>query len=145
MREAATGRKLRDLDAGVGATARWSENGLWVVTATSPDTVALWNPKDWSRGPALPREVQAANGTMALSPDGSLLALFNEVDTYLIRTADGSVLTRLTEPPGTLGYVTDMAFSHDGRRLALLRRNAQLTLWDLTGLRQSLEPMNLGW
>jgi hypothetical protein len=62
-----------------------------------------------------------------------------------VRTADGELLAKLAEPPGTLGYVTDMTFSPDGRKLALLRRNAVLALWDVERLRAELESRGLGW
>jgi WD40 repeat protein len=145
VRDAVTGAVLQTLDAGIGATARWSADGSWLVTATVPDRVELWRTSDWTRGPELPRELQVANGTVALSPDGSLLAVFNEVETFLVRTADGTILARLTEPPGTLGYVTDMTFGPDGRKLALLRRNAVLTVWDLERLQSELSQRGLDW
>jgi WD40 repeat protein len=145
VRDAVTGALERTLDAGIGATARWSADGRWLLTASLPDRVDLWRAADWTRGPALAREVQAPNGTFALSPDGSLLAAFNEVETFLLSTATGEVLMRLTEPPGTLGYVTDMAFSPDGRVLALLRRNAVLALWDVGRLRTEMRERGVGW
>jgi WD40 repeat protein/tRNA A-37 threonylcarbamoyl transferase component Bud32 len=145
LRDALTGELRRTLDAGIGATARWSADGRWLLTATMPDRVDLWRTASWTRGPALPKEVQAANGTFALSPHGDLLAVFNEVETWLVRTADGELLAKLAEPPGTLGYVTDMTFSPDGRKLALLRRNAVLALWDVERLRAELESRGLGW
>jgi WD40 repeat protein len=107
--------------------------------------VDLWNTTDFSRGPSLPKSVQAPNGTFALSPDGSILAAFNEIETFLVATESGEILTRLIEPPGTQGYVTDMAFSPDGQTLALLRRNAVLTLWDMARLRSELATRSLDW
>jgi hypothetical protein len=38
-----------------------------------------------------------------------------------------------------------MTFSPDGRKLALLRRNAVLALWDVERLRAELESRGLGW
>jgi WD40 repeat protein len=131
IRDATTGAVVRVLEAPWGATARWSGDGRWLLTASQPQSVNLWRTADWSRGPTLPKEVQNADGTFALSPDGRWLAAFNEVEVFLIRTEDGQVVTRLIEPPGTLGYVTDMAFSPDSRTLALLRRNAVLGLWSI--------------
>jgi hypothetical protein len=61
------------------------------------------------------------------------------------RTGDGGILARLTEPPGTLGYVTNMTFEPDGRKLALLRRNAVISIWDLAQLQAELTARGLGW
>jgi hypothetical protein len=61
------------------------------------------------------------------------------------RTGDGRILARLTEPPGTLGYVTNMTFEPDGRKLALLRRNAVISIWDLAQLQAELTARGLGW
>ena len=145
IRNALDGSLIRTLDAPLGATARWSADGRWLLTASLPDRVDLWNTPDFTRGPSLPKSVQAPNGTFALSPDGSILAAFNEIETFLVATESGEILTRLIEPPGTQGYVTDMAFSPDGQTLALLRRNAVLTLWDMARLRSELATRSLDW
>jgi WD40 repeat protein len=145
VRRADTGEIVRVLDAAIGATARWSGDGRWLIAASLPDRVELWRTSDWTRGPGLAKAVQSPNGTFALSPDGEWLAAFNEVDVMLVSTRTGEVVTRLPEPPGTQGYMTDMAFGPDGRTLALLRRNAVLALWDVARLREELDSRGLGW
>ena len=76
------------------------------------------------------KSAQAFDYMICLSPDGSRLALSSEsergVDIWGFKT--GTRLYSLPEEPGTVYW---LAWSHDGRRVAVARDNGKIAIWDL--------------
>ncbi len=86
-----------------------------------------------------------ATGTaIAISADATMVAITIGVsEAALLDARTGELLLQL-RPPET-GLISDLAFSHDGRRLAVLTQNHFGHLWDLDLLRARLRELNLDW
>jgi RNA polymerase sigma factor (sigma-70 family) len=118
----ARGRKVTD-----ALTARDPATGLLVSRFADPDP-----------GRALRRNRELGGmrtlQAVALSPDGRLLAvaegaLSPDRSVCLYETVSGGVIKKL---PGHSRWVTDLAFSSDGRRLVSVSEDQTGLVWDVT-------------
>jgi serine/threonine protein kinase/WD40 repeat protein len=82
-------------------------------------------------------------GTMALSPDGSLLAIGGQ--DQMLRLWDTATARELAVWRAHPAAVLRLAFSPDGRVLASGGSDGVIRLWDLPFLRAELSKMQLGW
>jgi WD40 repeat protein len=105
----------------------FSPDGRLILIGTSDDS-SLW---DSTTGRELLRtNHRGSSGVGAFSPIGSY---FSTVDNDgAIVLWDASKLQRVTEYRGDLNGVTSIAFSADGRRLLVGKKNGGLLLWDVT-------------
>src|SRR5262249_40918248 len=97
-------------------------------------TVSVWDPRDRPPGGdcrGLPRDVFA----LAFNPDGTLLAAGGREEVRLWEMPSGKPCLRI-RPTRGLDYVTQIAFSPNGNRLAIASRGVFYqpctTLWELT-------------
>jgi RNA polymerase sigma factor (sigma-70 family) len=75
------------------------------------------------------------NGAVALSPDGTQLAIGRETGIYFYDLASGRELRQLTSP---LGNTEGLAFAPDGRTLASGHGRQTVILWDLSSTGREL-------
>jgi WD40 repeat protein/DNA-binding SARP family transcriptional activator len=71
---------------------------------------------------------------VAVSPGGSLFATSPAPDRVTIwrsRSHDETVVGNLRGPPGSLGFVRSIAFSHDGRQVAAVGDSPNIVVWNL--------------
>ena len=102
--------------------ALWQKNVLvWKITANGAATAPL----------SLPHDDGAL--TIALSPDGSRLAVANAYNLHLwdLTTADPMVSPVVFPKFSDWGWIEAVAFSPDGHRLAA-EGGSNVRLWDLT-------------
>ncbi|MCX6951063.1 MAG: WD40 repeat domain-containing serine/threonine protein kinase [Verrucomicrobia bacterium] len=142
--DAATGASVRSLGLQQGYEVSRSRDGAWVALGTGPQSTVLRRTADWSAGPALPPALQGAFKSTAFSPDSTVVAIAAGAQINLVRLADGAVLAAL-EAAQSGTYVSDLTFSPDGQRLAVLWRYGQVTLWDLTAVHRDLQELGLDW
>jgi WD40 repeat protein len=103
------------------------ECGTWKTTRT------------WSR-----QSAGLTGGGVAWSPSDNLLVL--EADEYTLRLLDATTneeLARLTTP--VLRKLGSLAFSPDGRWLAVLSASNSPQVWDFQKLRAKLKELGLDW
>lgn len=74
-------------------------------------------------------------GTIALSPDGKLLALSEVAPSTAIRLYDATNLTEVATLTKVDGYPAKMAFSHDGKQLITGMSDTTILVWDVAGFR----------
>ena len=142
--DAVTGTSARPLGLKQGYEVSRSGDGAWVAIGTGPQSTVLRRTVDWTPGPELPAALQGAFKATAFAPGAAIVAIAAGAQVNLVRLADGLVLAAL-EAAQTGTYVSDLAFSPDGKQLALLWRSGQITFWDLTGLRRELSTVGLDW
>ena len=121
--------------------ALFSPDGRLLAT-TMDDKVSFWEAGSWR----LLNEVSCtAAGTMAFSPDGSLLAV-NSADgiVMLLNPATGETLARLQNPYPRIDPF-HLAFSSDGALLAMANGRRGVQVWDLKQVRQTLREIGLDW
>ncbi len=133
-----TGTQLGQLDGHPAAVQEiaFSPDGQYLVSIGDLRSVKLWDVKARSLLATLhedpePDKVQPSL-TMAVSPDGKLIATGGEKGVILFRdTRSGTVVKTLT---GHDDAVTALAFSTDGKYLASSGPDAVVRVWDvLTG------------
>jgi WD40 repeat protein/serine/threonine protein kinase len=108
-------------------TLAFLPDGRTLITA-SPATVRVWNTVNWSGQRSLPD----AGGPVAISPDGSRLAVMKGdfMNKRSVAIWDTSAWTELRVLPNVSGL---MAFSSDGKMLAT-ETKAGITLWMTEGV-----------
>jgi WD40 repeat protein len=122
-----------------------------LAAATSSDGFVLYSIEDGKEPRRFTMKEIKSPWVIRLSPDGKLALLLgdgpdDERVTLLIDTADASVKRRFDEKkedenkkPDDDAYrtaITDVAFSPDGKRLALGRFNGTIDLWDTNSLKR---------
>jgi len=96
---------------------------------------------EWRFRPAGP---MATGTTVALSEDGAMAAVtIGASEAALLDARTGELLLQFR--PLETGLISDLAFSRDGRRLAVLTQNHFGHLWDLALLRPRLRDLGLDW
>jgi serine/threonine protein kinase/WD40 repeat protein len=122
----------------------FSPDGQWLVV-TSIDAHRFWRVGSWQLSRQLPRDrIEPYGGPVAFSPDGRLLALCRT--SQLIQLVDPSSYRELAtlhapEPANIHG----LAFTRDGRCLAVACQHRCIQLWHLRAIRQRLATLGLDW
>lgn len=133
------GREVAVLRARPGRTVEWpvfAPDGRTVAAVSAPadrvdfdaERVVIW---DLETGETV-RSLAGLGptGSIAYSPDGSLLAVGNEIGSArLVSTRTGNTVHMLT---GHTSAITDVDFSADGRRVATSSWDGTAKLWDAT-------------
>jgi WD40 repeat protein len=81
---------------------------------------------------------------IGLSPDGRWLAA-SSVSGRGVNIWDTGTGKRLVALPEETGSVWCLAWSLDGRRLAVSRSNGHLAVWNLPSIRKQLADLGVGW
>jgi len=97
-----------------------------VVAAQSDGSLWIWSP-DGEEAPRVSKDIAAGAMTLALSPDGSTLAIAGRDRTLRIRDLPSGKERQCGEAPST---VLSMALSADGKRLLTGCANGLVSLWD---------------
>lgn len=140
-----TGKPLKTFHEPGGSTVTVSADGRTALTVSDKKAAFLWHTGDWSRGPALPEDLQSSSWTYTLSPDGGLLVVRSQSNAVrLVSTASGKIIARLT-PPTNAGQVVNISFSPGGTTLAAVTSTGHLALWDIATLRRELGKLGLDW
>jgi WD40 repeat protein len=122
----------------------FSPSGRWFACSGSGADHLLWNTGIWTKGPALPPQVEAETGRFAFSYDEKTLAVSMLDQVGLVTLPSGEFLGMLEQRilPNPLSRVR---FSPDNSQLATQGADNSLTIWNLVELRRELRALNLNW
>jgi WD40 repeat protein len=122
--------------AEVALVTRWIQEGAKDDTPADAYSTRLKEPPTYGSAPVIT--------SIALSPDGSQLAVSGYHEVFLLNSSDSSVLGRLV---GESPRVESVAFSPDGKRLAVAggapARFGEIQVWD-TSTRSQLHAYRQG-
>jgi WD40 repeat protein len=140
--DAANGRRLAALDAGPARVA-FSPNGRWLGVGGS-SRYRFYRTGSWE--PVAEAEHGETGGVMPLAfhPGGRVAAVLADTSrgtARLIEVETGRVLATLEPPDPAITYA--MAFSPDGRSLALSQTDQRVHIWDLAMIRRRLDELGL--
>jgi WD40 repeat protein/serine/threonine protein kinase len=119
------------------ATAQFSRDGMYVITAAAPAANAapkdraarLWNAETWELDAELnPGPVIAS---AAISPDGNRIAVGCGDGTVRIWDMSLKSFVQLFEADASGGWLTNVRFSRDGRRLLAVTSSHSVVTWDV--------------
>ena len=131
MVDPATGKTLRTVTNDLTGLAV-SPGGRWLVTVGNQRNVTVWNTSNLLVVASF-RTPDPVRGHLAITPDGQRIAaaIYDQEEVRIFNVANGG----RQSGTGTLGSQTlALAFSPDGRRLAMGMRNSTVRLHDtLTG------------
>ena len=113
-----------------------------IVAFNNGDLSSLSMP-DLTQGRRLAHAHPSAIESLALSPDGRLLATGGADRRVVLR--DPVTFEPLLAFPEWTGMVKDLAFSRSGRWLAYVGADSDIALWDLTVLHEGLQAAGLAW
>jgi WD40 repeat protein len=156
--DAAGGRELLTLDA-KDVQLAFNQDGTSLVTAGREGTVRVWETANGRQRLTLAGHPDRSRApSVALSPDGTLLATAGGGMVWLRDVASGRQWLALNDPTNTvsdmvfypdgwrisfllrilLRYATasTMAFSPDNTRLAVVGKDGAVRIWELAGSRQ---------
>jgi WD40 repeat protein len=131
---------------GVASQAAFTPDGAWLVSAGTDGKVIRWDTTTWEAGAAFQLSDALGNPlsvtALAISLDSARLAVGRPDRSILI--LDLLTLTPQQEIAGFTADLRQLAFSRDGRRLAVLTREnvvymEPITLEDLIELARSLQ------
>jgi eukaryotic-like serine/threonine-protein kinase len=146
LADAQTGRVVREFDAPTGelAALAWSADGTRLCTTDGNMVIAVWDADTGTKRVTFEPIQGAGVDALGYSGDGRYAALGNSEATQLYDAETGRRLAVLPHP-GDAAAIRHVRFSPDGRRLAALRTDGSLQLWDLEALKQHLGAMGLAW
>ena len=127
-----------------GGRVQCSRQGGWVLVMGNAKT-ELWRYGSWTRGPALPVDLQGEDHYARLSPDGATLVIEKDGKGQLIETRTGQPVATLEGTGTPAGICVNEVFSADGARVSLLWQYGSVHVWDLTVLHRELAALGLDW
>lgn len=142
--DAQTGAKLHDLEGGDGGLVRFTPDGGHIL-ASSPGNFGL---RIWDAGTL---ELKSNDPdlnkvfTYSLSQDGRYLCVSMQRDVWLYQGDHYNEPVIKLTPPGGSSQIPKMAFSRDGRLLAIHESDGTVHLWNLQTLRAALSGYQLDW
>ena len=102
----------------------FSPDGKTLASTNANGQIVLWNVASGQARLTLPGQVENSVSRLVFSPDGNTLASVSDNSIRLWDAISGNVLLSL---PGSV-FVTDLAFSPNGRILATVGQDAHITL-----------------
>jgi WD40 repeat protein len=138
-----SGQKVAELSGGLNGNVAFSPSGRWLGVTGNAEQL-LWNTETWTKGPALPPQVEEKTGAMAFSYDEQYLAAMMRDQTALVSLPAGELLAVLDQRIQPNLY-SRLRFSPDGSQLASQGLDNTLILWDLDQLQKELRDLNLQW
>jgi serine/threonine protein kinase/WD40 repeat protein len=126
------------------AHAAFSPNGKWLVTGGSGE-YCFWEVGSWTKGVSVRRdEMFAGAAPLAFSPQGNVLALTASWQRVrLVEAATGRTLAVLKAPDSA--PISWLTFNADGNRLAVVRKDREVQIWNLEAVRLRLAELQLDW
>jgi WD40 repeat protein len=142
--DAATGAVRWQFPAQDGAQVAFTTDSQWLVAGAS-DEYVFWNLSNGQPGVRFSRPATAAlHGVVAVSPDGKLIAVNSSRSLVQLRDArTGEEIATLES--SSRQTVSSLAFSPDGKRLAVAQQRETFHVWDLPALRRDLAAFGLDW
>jgi serine/threonine protein kinase/WD40 repeat protein len=122
----------------------WSPDGKTVLTSNDMNESVLWDTTDWHRRATLKGSMGGNATTFALSPDGSFAVIARDERIQLVSTRDGALRASI-ECPAASGLAAGVRFLPDGRRFAVLWRDARVDVIDPEELQAGLKSVGLSW
>ena len=116
--------------------------GRWLVT-TNAESNLFWRIGQWNEPEHI---LPARSGAVTFSPDGSVVARRNGIDTIALTDTETMMDVAEFRPPG--GNVTglqNLTISPDGEHLAATTQHREIFVWDLPELRRELAQLGLDW
>jgi WD40 repeat protein len=113
----------------------FSPDGKVLASGSTGNTVTLWRTSDWSSMPGMDELDRVAN--VVWSPDGQLLASSTwgsrDKNVRLWHASDGQMLYKIDtgKGPDLTSIIAKMAFSPDGRTLAVAFVDNSIGLWSI--------------
>ena len=136
-----------DFVAGANVSAVFSGDGKWLATSTE-EWVRFWEVGTWKAGQTVRRQHGGPwPAAMQFSSDGSLFAFSRTTqDVAIISAISGEELAVFSLPGNVrVGDVSDIAWSRDGRQLAISTNRQAVYVWNVARLRQELDRLGLDW
>ena len=96
----------------------------------------------WDSPIRLPENVGKAGALVSFAADGELVAITTDDKTYLFHPATGAERGLIGSPSGDPSTARAQ-LSPDGRKLAVMRDDGSLELWDLAKLRDELAALRI--
>ncbi|MFT3781414.1 MAG: serine/threonine-protein kinase [Nibricoccus sp.] len=137
-------QKVTSLQAGRAGGVKFSPSGKWISLTGSGSDHVLWNTGTWTKGPALPAEVEEKTSYVAFSADETLLAASLRDQIGLVSLPDGALLATLEQRLQPSQYYR-LLFSPDQTQLAAHGPDNSLVIWDLVQMRKQLRSLGLDW
>lgn len=141
--DAATGRKLRELDPG-NSNPFFSPDSSLLVCAGDKE-YRVYDTRSWTLQYSVPTgsAIDLPNYA-AFSGDGRLLAIVKELQIiHLIEPRSGAFLASLVPPEPQI--ITSLSFNPDGGLLAAATTAGVVQLWDLSTIHHDLAAIGLDW
>jgi WD40 repeat protein len=113
--------------AGTVRSARFSPDGMWIVTASDDETAQVWNVKH-GYGKGEPMRHEGPVKFAAFSADGARILT---VENRTIRVWDAKNGKPLTDPLYTPAIIRTASFSPDGRRIMFVSEDNVARVWDV--------------
>ncbi|CEF49278.1 unnamed protein product [uncultured bacterium] len=140
--ETATGKELRQLDGHqiYVQAVTFSHDGALLISV-GMEGIRLWEV-------ATGKELRQFAGlqrvsSLVLSPDGRTLAFGGYDNGYVVGLGEVETGKELRRWEGHRNLICTVAFAPDGRTLASGSHDAQVLVWDVTGLREKGRPTQL--
>jgi WD40 repeat protein len=140
--DASSGRRLFALDVGPARVA-FSPDGRW-LGAGGPGRYRFFRPGSWEPVAEVGHGDEGGVMPLAFHPGGRVVAVLADASrgtARLVEVENGRVLAALEPPDAATTYA--MAFSPDGRSLALSQTDQRVHVWDLPMIRRRLDELGL--
>ncbi|MCC8455702.1 hypothetical protein LMJ43_36150, partial [Streptomyces rochei] len=125
----------------VGNIRAFSQDSQRLVTLGEDNTIQLWDTKGQPLNNNQFPELQGELGMVAFSPDGQHLVTGGSDGTARLWSIQGHELAKFQADEG---YVSNLAYSRDGKLLAIGRRDS-VSLYQITKELDELLTMNCDW
>jgi WD40 repeat protein len=109
----------------VGSLA-FTKDGRYLASVGYEQTAKLWSTEDWTVVRSL--DLAARPGFLAIAPDDRTLAIGTEYKVLLWSVEDGGSSVKL---PVSVKGVYQLAFSGDGKWLAMAAADGKVRVWEL--------------